>query len=273
MAIEKKSKKKLGALRSSKLGGHGKKVSSSSKSGAAVAAKGREKGGLRSDFKSQKKEIKKVKIVSKRKQEAQEGEDDQVDHFDQDGFFVVPDKLKVSQEDEKILEQFALNDQFIQLFNQAVDEDLSLKKEAEYHQNVLANPKIKVVYGDIAKLLSTYRSGQLVRAFRVIPNLQQWEEVLRLTRPEEWTLQAWLQATRCLTSGLDVFRSKIFFEKFLLVAVLKDIKKNKRLSYHLYHAVKKAIYKPAAFFKGLIFPLLFVILPGKNSVNIPAFLL
>jgi len=36
----------------------------------------------------------------------------------------------------------------------------------------MANPKIKVVYGDIANLLKTYRSGKLARAFKIIPNLE-----------------------------------------------------------------------------------------------------
>ena len=35
----------------------------------------------------------------------------------------------------------------------------------------------------------------------------------------------------------------------------ENIQKNKRLNYHLYASLKHAIFKPSAFFKGLIFPL------------------
>lgn len=41
----------------------------------------------------------------------------------------------------------------------------------------------------------------------------------------------------------------------LLEKVRDDISENKKLNYHLYMALKKALYKPAAFFKGVLFPL------------------
>ena len=41
----------------------------------------------------------------------------------------------------------------------------------------------------------------------------------------------------------------------LLDKVRDDIAENKKLNYHLYMALKKSLYKPGAFFKGLLFPL------------------
>ena len=41
----------------------------------------------------------------------------------------------------------------------------------------------------------------------------------------------------------------------MLPAVREDIKKNKKLNYHYYQALIKAFYKPAAWFKGILFPL------------------
>ncbi|KAI9125481.1 hypothetical protein K1719_002899 [Acacia pycnantha] len=35
----------------------------------------------------------------------------------------------------------------------------------------------------------------------------------------------------------------------------EDIRKNKRLHFALYQSLKKSLYKPAAFFKGILFPL------------------
>jgi essential nuclear protein 1 len=46
-----------------------------------------------------------------------------------------------------------------------------------------------------------------------------------------------------------------FYNLILLPAVIEDIKSNKKLNYHLYHALKKALYKPAAFYKGILLPL------------------
>jgi len=49
-----------------------------------------------------------------------------------------------------------------------------------------------------------------------------------------------------------VFR---FYNLVLLPRVRDDISEFKRLNFHLYMAVKKAIYKPGAFFKGFLLPL------------------
>jgi hypothetical protein len=46
-----------------------------------------------------------------------------------------------------------------------------------------------------------------------------------------------------------------FYNTILFPRVIDDITENKRLNYHLYRALKKAIYKPAAFYKGIILPL------------------
>lgn len=34
-----------------------------------------------------------------------------------------------------------------------------------------------------------------------------------------------------------------------------DIQENRRLNYHLYEALRKSVYKPAAFYKGMLLPL------------------
>lgn len=46
-----------------------------------------------------------------------------------------------------------------------------------------------------------------------------------------------------------------FINLILLDKVRDDIAENKKLNYHLYMALKKALYKPGAFFKGFLFPL------------------
>ena len=46
-----------------------------------------------------------------------------------------------------------------------------------------------------------------------------------------------------------------FLEIVILDRVRDDIHESKKLNVHLYKALKKALYKPAAFFKGFLFPL------------------
>lgn len=59
----------------------------------------------------------------------------------------------------------------------------------------------------------------------------------------------WLSTTPLLPTP------RSFFALVLLPAVRDDIRANKRLNYHLYQALKKSLYKPAAFFKGVLIPL------------------
>ena len=111
------------------------------------------------------------------------------------------------------------------------------------------------VYTDIGKILSRYTSGKLPKAFKVIPSLSNWEEVLYLTRPDLWSPQAMFAATRIFASNLNPKMAQRFFNLVLLDSVRADIVDNKRLNYHYYMALKKALYKPASWFKGILLPL------------------
>jgi essential nuclear protein 1 len=116
-------------------------------------------------------------------------------------------------------------------------------------------PKVVQVYTEIGKILSRYTAGKLPKAFKVIPSLSNWEQVLYLTRPDTWTPQAMYQATRIFASNLNPKMAQRFYHYVLLDAVRADIHVNKKLNYHYYMALKKSVYKPAAFFKGILLPL------------------
>jgi essential nuclear protein 1 len=137
------------------------------------------------------------------------------------------------------------------------------EKEAEKRGDVVAEdegitlpPKVIEVYTDIGKILGRYTSGKLPKAFKVIPSLSNWEEVLYLTRPDKWTPQAMFQATRIFASNLNPKMAQRFYNLVLLDAVRADIQSSKKLNYHYYMSLKKSVYKPAAFFKGILLPLL-----------------
>jgi essential nuclear protein 1 len=116
-------------------------------------------------------------------------------------------------------------------------------------------PKVVHVYTEIGKVLSRYTSGKLPKAFKVIPSLSNWQDVLWLTRPDLWTPQACYAATRIFASNLNPKMAQRFYELVLLDSVRSDIHGNKKLNYHYYMALKKSVYKPSAFFKGIILPL------------------
>ena len=107
----------------------------------------------------------------------------------------------------------------------------------------------------VGKLLNKYTAGKIPKAFKHIPSLQFWEEVLYLTEPEKWSPNAMFQATRIFSSNFGVKKAERFYKLVLLPRIREDIRKNKRLHFALYQALKKSLYKPAAFNKGILFPL------------------
>ena len=117
------------------------------------------------------------------------------------------------------------------------------------------DPKIVEVYTKIGQLLTRYTSGKLPKAFKVIPSLSNWEELVYLTQPETWSAQATRQATRLFASNLNSRMAQRFFSLILLPKIREDVRTNKKLNFHFYFSLKKALYKPAAFYKGILLPL------------------
>ncbi|VDI12878.1 essential nuclear protein 1 [Mytilus galloprovincialis] len=111
------------------------------------------------------------------------------------------------------------------------------------------------MYKSIRQILQKYRSGKLPKAFKVIPNLQNWEQILYLTEPETWSAASMYQATRIFVSNLNAKMAQRFFNLVLFPRIRDDIAEFRRLNFHLYMAVKKSLFKPAAFFKGILLPL------------------
>ena len=115
--------------------------------------------------------------------------------------------------------------------------------------------KVMSVFRGVGKILSKYRSGRLPKALKVIPSLSNWEEILYLTEPDKWTAASMFQATRIFSSNLTASKVQRFYNLILLPRVRDDISEYKRLNFHLYMALKKSLFKPAAFFKGILLPI------------------
>lgn len=130
-----------------------------------------------------------------------------------------------------------------------------LGREDEERINNGLDPKIIEVYTKVGQLLSRYKSGPLPKAFKIIPSLRNWFQILEITQPESWTPHATQAATRIFASNLDPKQCQKFYRRILYERVREEIGENNKLSVQLYLALKKSIYKPAAFFKGILFPL------------------
>lgn len=80
------------------------------------------------------------------------------------------------------------------------------------------------------------------------------------TDPEAWSAAAVYQATRIFASNLTEKMTQRFYNLVLLPRVRDDISEYKRLNFHLYQALRKALFKPGAFMKGMLIPMCEVII-------------
>ena len=114
--------------------------------------------------------------------------------------------------------------------------------------------KVIEVYTKVGMLLSRYKSGKLPKPFKILPTLPQWEDLISITRPEAWTPNACYEATRIFISGNKKVARR-FIETVLLERVREEIHETRKLNTHLFKSLQKATFKPEAFFKGFLFPL------------------
>merc|ERR1712059_88594 len=110
-------------------------------------------------------------------------------------------------------------------------------------------------YEEVGKLLSRYRAGKIPKAFKMLPQFRNWEQLLHLTEPQCWSAAAMYQATRIFTSNLKEKMAQRYFNLILLPRIRDDIDTYHRLNFHLFQALRKALFKPGAFFKGFLLPL------------------
>jgi len=117
------------------------------------------------------------------------------------------------------------------------------------------DPRVQDMYEEVGKILQKYRSGRVPKAFKVIAQFNNWEQLLHITQPDKWSAAALYQATRIFTSNLKEKMAQRYFNLILLPRVRDDIDCYHRLNFHLYQALRKALFKPGAFFKGFLLPL------------------
>lgn len=165
----------------------------------------------------------------------------------------------IDEEDEKLLEAFMNKD----AGPQRTLADLIVKKikekDAKISSGIGHPPKIDdsviEMYKSIGSLMSKYTAGKIPKAFKHIPSMALWEDVLHLTEPQKWSPNAMYQATRIFASNMNSRKAERFYKLVLLPKVREDIASKKRLHFALYESLKKSLYKPAAFNKGILFPL------------------
>ena len=145
------------------------------------------------------------------------------------------------------------------------------KLQHEQHQQELPKPHIPPssppspstpspsLYPTLGRLLSTYTSGPLPKAFKLLPQLPHWEPLLHATHPPDWSPHALYAATRLFASNLNSSSAQRFFNLFLLPAIISALaspKSEAKLALHplRLQAIQKAMFKPQAFIAGFLIP-------------------
>lgn len=82
--------------------------------------------------------------------------------------------------------------------------------EARFH------PKVLEVYRGVGNILAHYTSGKLPKPFKIIPSVNNWEELVFLTKPENWTPAATYHATVIFSSNLGPAMCQRFYHLILL---------------------------------------------------------
>ncbi|XP_015596785.1 bystin [Cephus cinctus] len=175
------------------------------------------------------------------------------------------ENIEIDEEDERALEMFMSRDNApTRTLADIIMEKLTEKKteiQTQFSdvgslQMQDLDPRVKNMYEGVRDVLAKYRSGKLPKAFKIIPSLKNWEQILYITDPPKWSAAAMYQATRIFASNLKEKMAQRFYNLVLLPRIRDDLAEYKRLNFHLYQAVRKALFKPGGFMKGFLLPLL-----------------
>ncbi|XP_049951489.1 bystin [Schistocerca serialis cubense] len=192
--------------------------------------------------------------------------EESADEIDSDDDLSVADysEIKVDENDVEDYERFMnKNPEPQRTLGDVIAETIALKQTELQTQfsdagSILMqdlDPRLRQMYEGVRDVLSKYRSGKLPKAFKIIPHLRNWEQILYITDPPKWSAAAMYQATRIFASNLKEKMAQRFYNLVLLPRIRDDICEYKRLNFHLYQALRKALFKPGAFMKGMLLPL------------------
>lgn len=141
--------------------------------------------------------------------------------------------------------------------NVAADEESDYDVSKRHTDRVYLPPRVIEAYQKVGESLRAWKHGKLPKLFKVLPTIKNWEDLLYVTAPELWTPNAVYEATKLFVSNLTAAKAEKFVSLVLYPRFHQDIEESEdhKLNYHIYRALKKSLYKPAAFFKGFLFQL------------------
>uniref|UniRef100_A0A0K0G107 Cell adhesion protein byn-1 (inferred by orthology to a C. elegans protein) n=1 Tax=Strongyloides venezuelensis TaxID=75913 RepID=A0A0K0G107_STRVS len=195
------------------------------------------------------------------------GSDDEESDDDVGGYEYEEEVIDIDPEEEEAMAKFYINDnveekrtlydiimQRIEMNKESIQKEVRFQ---DFDDVTVKELDVKVIemFTKVGEVMANYRSGKIPKAFKIIPSMVNWEQILALTNPENWSDIAYLAATRLFTANLNDKMCQRYNYLILLPRLRDSISKEKKLNFHLYQALRKSIFKTAAFFKGIIIPL------------------
>lgn len=176
--------------------------------------------------------------------------DDQVDDFSDNDDINLFDNFFQKNNKSFLDGSYNLADKILEKLN-------TFEKKDDEKKDYKLSQKVLIAYKKIGEILSTYRHGKLPKLFKILPTLKNWESILFVTRPENWSPQAVYEGTRLFVSCSSTDRLRKFIELVLFEKFRDSIadSPNHKLNYHIYRALKKSLFKPSVFFKGFLLTL------------------
>lgn len=154
---------------------------------------------------------------------------------------------------DKIMEKIAQASADVPQNIKEVDDEFDPSKR--HQDKVYLPPRVIEAYQKVGESLRAWKHGKLPKLFKVLPTIKNWEDLLYVTAPESWTPNAVYEATRLFVSNLSAAKAERFVSQVLYPRFRQNLEDSEdhKLNYHIYRALKKSLYKPAAFFKGFLF--------------------
>ena len=169
--------------------------------------------------------------------------------------YEVPEKLEISPEDLNLFANLtSLN--FQEKTRRKISEQLDKLDQQQIREDPSKDEEVKAVYTKVGQMLSKYRNGKLPECFSILPRVAHWENLIKITRPDNWTVHAFFKATKTFVASPESKHTLHFFKYYLLPKCLQNISQYGKLNYHLFQSLRKAIYRPSLWFRGILFPFL-----------------
>jgi essential nuclear protein 1 len=169
--------------------------------------------------------------------------------------YQVPDKLQISNEDMNLFAALTAGPEQ-EKTRRKISEQLDLLDQQQILEDPSKDAEVRAIYTKVGQLLSKYRDGKLPECFSVLPRVAHWENLVKITRPQNWTVHAFFKATKIFVSSPESKHTLHFFKYYLLPRCLKNISEKGKLNYHLFQSLRKAIFRPSLWFRGILFPFL-----------------